>query len=139
MKNNFIVEEYLIYVTQNISKSKKYYIIRKYSSGEVDTILIENCIKTKIQLDEIISLEEREIIQKYLRKVSFANLKYGTSYLNSLLRDKAILNIVEYGNAKEIENFVKGENTYKIVRYYYDVKGNMFYKIMGEKWKKKIG
>lgn len=139
MKNNFVVEEYLIYVAQNMDKSRKYYIIKKYSNGEEDITLIENNIKTKIKLNEIISTEERDVIQKYLRKLSTAKLKYGTSYLNSLLRDRITLNIVEFGDAKEVDYFTKEDKTYKIVRYYYDVKGNMFYKIMGEKWKKKIG
>ena len=100
---------------------------------------IENNKKSKIKLDNIESLEEREVVEKYLRKVSTASLKYATSYLNSLLRNRAILNIIDYGNAKEAESFTKEGKHYKVVRYYYDVKGNMFYKIMGEKWNKKIG
>lgn len=139
MENNFIVEEYLINITQNLSKAKKYYIVRKYSRSDTQIQLIENNKKSIIKLDNIESLEEREVVEKYLRKVSTASLKYATSYLNSLLRNRAILNIIDYGNAKEAESFTKEENHYKVVRYYYDVKGNMFYKIMGEKWNKKIG
>lgn len=137
MKNNFVVEEYLINVTQNSSKSKRYYIIKKYSTNNEEITLIENNTRLKIELQEIQIAQEREIVEKYLRKVSTAKLKYGTSYLNSLLKDKFTLNIVEFGNAKEVEYFIKEDKTYKIVRYYYDVKGNMFYKIMGEKWCKK--
>lgn len=134
MENNFTVEEYLINITRNSSEHKKYYIIKKKNSGSIEIFAIENNEKYKVQLDSINSQEERNVVERYLRKVTTARLKYGKSYLNSLLSRNATLDLMKYGSAKEIECFRGEENSYRVVKYYYNVKGNMFYKIMGQKW-----
>lgn len=134
MENNFTVEEYLINITRNSSKHKKYYIIKKKNSGSIEIFAIENNEKYKVQLDSINSQEERNVVERYLRKAKTARLKYGTSYLNSLLSRDTTLDLMKYGSAKEIECVKGEENLYRVVKYYYNVKGNMFYKIMGQKW-----
>lgn len=135
--NNFVIEQYLIYVTEKEKNNKQYYLLKKDDLSKITIFYITKGSRKKISLHDISSNEIYDVIKKYYNILKMTELRYATKYLSATLMRSNMLNMVEYGNAKECELDMNSEYNIRIVRYYYDAKGRMFTKMMGQKWKKR--
>ena len=125
--NNYVIEQYLIYLISNDGNKNVYYLLKKYKSGKI--IIKNNCDSDNEKMEEI--------IKKYLKILEIASLKYATKYLSNSLDRMENLNILKYMNVKECEALIAPNYTIRVVKYYLDSKGKMFSRLMGVKWNDK--
>ena len=129
--NNFIVETNTIYVYEGEELINCYVI----TSTELEMILEEKCqnetrrIKSFGVTDTILSKE----MDKVVEKLKSTKLQYETEVLMSMLDAKDIVNLEEFG---DIQTKIKriGKYTIKIVRAYYNPKGQLFDGLTSLKW-----
>lgn len=125
--DNYVIEQYLVYLIPSNGDVNSYYLLKKYNDGK---IVVK---ESKNNKSEIV----QDIIEKYYKVLETVSLKYGVKYLSNLFERVDCFSILEYMNAKECEIKIFSDYTIRVVRYYLDARGKLFSKLLGAKWNEK--
>ena len=125
--DNYVIEQYLVYLIPSNGDANSYYLLKKYNNGKIVVKDSKNNKNEKVQ----------DIIKKYYKILECVSLKYGVKYLSNLFERVDSFSILEYMNAKECEIKIFSDYTIRVVRYYLDARGKLFSKLLGAKWNEK--
>ena len=126
----YAVIKYTLFVKENNSENRVYYILEKYNDDTIEIKQIKNNIKTTIYTSDIKEKEIEEAIKKLVVLLRIDGPKYSARHLLLLLKNE-VPDLLKYGDAKEYKMILTENYRIRMVKYYFDARGRLYNKILG--------